>query len=190
VRLAGIGLALVLPLLQPTAPARARQEDAWTTLRDGGIAVLRHAAVNREHDAQTLLQAGSCEGRRWLSEVGQQQVDTVGERFRQEGVGVAKVLASPLCPARVTAEMLGLGSVEVHQTLLPAGDAAGSVWSTRGADALRRLVAEWRGPGALVLVTHLGNIAMLTGLATDPGGGFVLLPTESGLRMVGRLPLE
>ena len=186
IRLLNIASVFLLSLLPCFAHA---QEDAWTVLRGGGVALLRHAAPNREHDSQALLRSEDCQGQRWLSDSGHAQAAAMGRHFRREGIGAARVLTSPLCPARATAEALGLGPPEVYRGLVVATTDR-SVWSTRAADVLRRLIADWRGPGALVLVTHLGNIAMLTGVAVDPGEGFVLLAESSGVRLVGRLSLE
>jgi phosphohistidine phosphatase SixA len=184
--LLNVALVFLLGLLPFLAHA---QEDAWTALRGGGVALLRHAAPNREHDTQTLLRTEDCLDQRWLSDTGHAQAAAMGEHFRREGISAARILTSPLCPARATAEALGLGAPEVYRGLLVAKTDR-SVWSTRAADVLRRLIADWRGPGALVLVTHLGNIAMLTGVAVDPGEGFVLMAESSGVRLVGRLSLE
>jgi phosphohistidine phosphatase SixA len=180
-----LNVVLVFLLSLPPSFARA-QGEAWAVLRAGGVALLRHAAPNREHDTQILLQSEDCLGQRWLSDIGQAQATVMGEHFRREGINVARVLTSPLCPARATAEALGLAAPEVYRGLFVATTDR-SVWSTRAADVLRRLIADWRGPGALVLVTHLGNIAMLTGVAVDPGEGFVLQAEGSGVRLVGRL---
>ena len=182
------GIVALLFLLSPLLPAHA-QEDSWAALRQGGVALLRHAAPNREHSTQTLLQSEDCQGQRWLSDLGQAQAASLGERFRREGISVATVLTSPLCPARATAEAIGLGTPEVFRGLLVA-PADRSLWSTRAGEVLRRLILEWRGPGTLVLVTHLGNIAALTGVTVDPGEGLVMLADGSGVRLVGRLPLE
>jgi len=51
--------------------------------------------------------------------------------------------------------------------------------------ALRARIAEWRGPGALVLVTHQVNITALTGRPVAMAEGIVLQPEAAGARVVG-----
>jgi len=52
------------------------------------------------------------------------------------------------------------------------------------------MVANWRGPGTLVLVTHGFTIRPLIGIITDQAEVVVLEPTpgaEAGARVVGRI---
>ena len=49
------------------------------------------------------------------------------------------------------------------------------------------LLADWRGPGVLVVVTHQVNITALTGVVPASGEGVVVRPTAQGLEVLGRV---
>jgi broad specificity phosphatase PhoE len=51
--------------------------------------------------------------------------------------------------------------------------------------ALRARIAEWKGPGVLVLVTHQVNISALTGRATAMGEAVVLRPVGGDVSVLG-----
>ena len=47
---------------------------------------------------------------------------------------------------------------------------------------------KWKGPGALVVVTHQVNITALTGIVPSSGEGVVLQNAGNNLKVVGRIP--
>jgi hypothetical protein len=47
---------------------------------------------------------------------------------------------------------------------------------------------KWKGPGALVVVTHQVNITALTGIVPSSGEGVVLQSAGNSLKVVGRIP--
>jgi hypothetical protein len=58
---------------------------------------------------------------------------------------------------------------------------------TRGA---RDVIRAWKGPGALLVVTHGANIQALTGYNPASGEIVVVAPRSDGtMREIGRLPV-
>jgi hypothetical protein len=53
--------------------------------------------------------------------------------------------------------------------------------------ALRALVASWRGPGNLLVLTHPANIAALAELVVPDGDAVVMRPQPSGGEVLGQL---
>ena len=54
-------------------------------------------------------------------------------------------------------------------------------------NAAKAILVGWRGPGALVAVTHQVNIEALTGIAPAPGEGVVLKSERDELEVIGRI---
>jgi hypothetical protein len=88
-----------------------------------------------------------------------------------------------------TALLMSVGPVERSGALVPATDRNPN--APAALYALRGMVATWRGPGTLVLVTHGLTIRAITGLVPSQAETVVLRPTpgsESGGHVVGRIP--
>ncbi len=159
-------IALLLGLLPQNGQAAPFLPD----LRAGRAALLmRHAHAPGTGDPPGF-RLDDCATQRTLSQQGRAQARAWGEALRAMGLARATVLSSAWCRCRETAELLGLGPVAHH----PALDRI-----TAGADAaertasLRSVLRNWRG-GALVLVTHEGNITALTGVSPAQGGAVVV----------------
>jgi hypothetical protein len=57
-------------------------------------------------------------------------------------------------------------------------------------EEMRELIAAWKGPGNLLLMTHGANMGALMGINPETASGVVLEPapgTQEGFRVVGRL---
>lgn len=165
------GWVLVLGL---SNVARADQADFWQALASGGKVVLvRHAAVDGEFGDPFILDE-SCFSERNLSEAGKAQARGIGEAFRQRGIAVDAVLASPHCRTRDTAE-LAFDQYKVVSMLrliraLPAEKAEANLVRTR------QRISAFSGDGNLILVTHRPNIGELIYYRLEPGEMAVLLP--------------
>jgi phosphohistidine phosphatase SixA len=185
--LALLGAAASAGLGAQTAPGAALGSEAaaWAALREGAILLLRHANAPGGGDPAGL-QLGDCSTQRNLDDAGRDQARRIGERLRQERVPVGAVWASPWCRTRETAELLQAGAVrDVASVASFFGDRSREPVQTAAArDALR----AWRGPGALVVVTHQVNITALTGVFPASGEGVVLRRRDAQLEVVGRLP--
>lgn len=174
-------LALVMAFGQP-AVARMDERAAWAALGDGAIVLFRHANAPGTGDPADF-RLDDCATQRNLDDAGRAQARRIGATFRARGIVVGQVLTSQWCRARDTAELAFPGRAEAapafnsffdDRSLAPA--------QTAEATALLR---GWRGPGVLVVFTHMVNIAELAGYAPDQGEGVVVHFTGDGFAVIG-----
>jgi phosphohistidine phosphatase SixA len=167
-------------------PALAADSDsAWNALKKpGAIVIFRHAIAPGGGDPAGHA-LNDCSTQRNLDEEGRAQARRIGERFREQGVKVDVVLSSQWCRTRETAQLAFPGMQK---------DAAAfnSFFNDRSNEtqqtaAARKQLMAWRGPGALVVVTHQVNITALTGISPASGEGVVLQQQGHKLTVVTRL---
>jgi len=179
--LRGVCLAAALLLCGGASDA---DEAAWSALRYGGVLVLRHAATEPGLGDPPGFRLDDCATQRNLSPTGRLQAAAIGRVLAERRVAVARVESSLWCRCLDTAR-LAFPALEV----LPA-PSLNSFFDDRSTGpeqtrAVRSLIAAWRGPGALVLVTHQVNISALAGRPAAVGEGVVLQRDGAGLRVVG-----
>lgn len=165
-------LALLLLLLLHAGPAAADRQAALAALQDEGtVLLLRHALAPGTGDPPGF-RLDDCTTQRNLNEAGRQQAAALGGLLRGNGVADASVLTSRWCRARETAELLDVGPV--REAAFLDSFFADRAKRTEQTAHLRRAVADWEGPGLLVLVTHQVNITALTGYFPRSGEALVL----------------
>lgn len=160
------------------------EQAAWAALRGGAIVVFRHANAPGGGDPADM-RLGDCATQRNLDASGREQARRIGERLRQRKLQVGAVWSSQWCRTRQTAELLKVGEVRD----MPAFN---SFFGDRDREpaqtaAARELLLAWRGPAALVVVTHQVNINALSGVSPASGEGVVLRRAGTQLELVGRL---
>jgi broad specificity phosphatase PhoE len=184
-------LALVVPaislVIMPAAVADDSQ-DAWAALASGGhVALIRHGNAPPGYGGDPPgFRLDDCATQRNLDDKGRAQARALGEAFRSHGVRVDRIASSPVCRCVDTASLMAVGQVENSLALLPDRDPSARVRLRE----LREMVANWRGPGTLVLVTHGFTIQPLIGIIPDQAEVVVLRPTpgiEPGVHVVGRI---
>jgi phosphohistidine phosphatase SixA len=164
-------------------------EAAWAALKKPGAMVLfRHALAPGGGDPPGF-KAGDCSTQRNLSEEGRQQARRIGQTLRERGVAVQEVWHSAWCRTRDTAQ---LAFPSMQAPVLRPEPAFNSFFGDRSSEpaqtaAARKLLLAWRGPGALVVVTHQVNISALTEVFPQSGEGMVLLREGQQLRLAGRI---
>jgi len=175
-------LAAVLAL--PAVPAMADEARAWAVLASGGIVLFRHANAPGGGDPPGM-RIGDCASQRNLDAAGRDQARRIGLAFTTRGIAVGSVLTSQWCRTRETAALAFPGR---------ATDAAdfNSFFADRSRGdtqtaAARTILMAWRGPGALVVVTHQVNITALTGIFPASGEGIVLERRADGFAVAGRI---
>jgi phosphohistidine phosphatase SixA len=134
-------------------------------LKQGGVVlVMRHAKTENTTDRVETI--GDCTTQRNLSEEGREQARQIGRDIKALGVPVDKVLASPLCRAKDTAD-LAFGHSTARMALLSAGEEATPADERR----IRKLRAMSSAPAGstTVLVTHTGNIGGAFDLSVEEG---------------------
>jgi phosphohistidine phosphatase SixA len=183
-RLAFVALAVAL-IAAPVAAAAS--EEAWAALAKGGhVALVRHGNAPPGYGGDPPgFKVDDCATQRNMDERGRAQARAVGEAFRQHGVLVDKILSSPWCRCLETARLMAIGTVESTMAV------AASDRSPERLAVLKQMVAGWRGPGTLVVVTHALTVQGLVGIMPDQAETVVLRPklgNEPGLDIVGRIP--
>ncbi|MEX2642719.1 MAG: histidine phosphatase family protein [Acetobacterales bacterium] len=172
-------VALAIVVLSPLpAAAEAGSGALWQALRAGGhIALVRHALAPGFGDPGDF-RLGDCATQRNLSGEGRAQAERLGERFRVDGVEVARVLSSRWCRCLDTARLLGLGPVEeapmfdsIH------GRPPGADRQVRDMRAF--LSRPFDGP-SVVVVSHHANIGAATGNYPSSGEMVVVRPGADG----------
>src|SRR6059058_6420847 len=143
--------ALALWLIAAPMQAVADERDAWAALVSGShVALVRHGSAPPGYGDPPGFKIDDCATQRNMDERGRAQARAVGEAFRQHGVIVDRILSSPWCRCLETARLMAVGPVETSWALVPDMNPSVSVRLRE----LKEIVAAWRGPGTLVLVTH------------------------------------
>jgi phosphohistidine phosphatase SixA len=180
---------LVLGLLGALSATGLRADEAgWAALSwPGAIVLIRHAYAPGFGDPPGM-RLDDCATQRNLNDQGRAQARRLGERLRQRGIRVDAVLNSPWCRTRDTAQLLMMGPTPRDE---PAFGSffAGQGDPARQTAAAREILRQWRGPGALVVVTHQVNVQGLTGVSPSTAESLVVrVPAGNGpLQVLGRI---
>jgi phosphohistidine phosphatase SixA len=179
----------VVAILLMIAPGLASEDsnEAWAALAKGGhVAVIRHGNAPPGHGGDPPgFRFDDCKTQRNLDDIGREQARALGAAFRNHGVRVDQIMASPMCRCQETGQLMAVGAVETSWDLLP--DAGPSPVRFL---ALKEMVSSWRGPGTLVLVTHALTVGPLTGFLPAQAETVVLQPSPDNPRggtLVGRI---
>jgi phosphohistidine phosphatase SixA len=181
----------VVALLLAIAPGVAADgsKEAWDALVTGGhVALIRHGNAPPGHGGDPPgFKIDDCATQRNLDERGREQARALGGALRAHGVRVDRILSSPWCRCLETARLMAVGPVESSWALVPDRQPSAPVRVLE----LRDMVAAWRGPGTLVLVTHGLAVGPLIGILPNQGETLVLKPGHDSwpsAKLVGRIP--
>ena len=179
-------IAIAMALCTATALARAQADTgpAWDALRQGAVLLVRHANAPGVGDPANF-KLGDCRTQRNLDQAGRDQARRIGDQFRRRQIAVGAVLASQWCRTRDTAELAFPNRAREDASFNSFFDDSTSQPGQTAA-ALQTL-NRWKGPGALVVVTHQVNITALTGVVPASGEGVVVRPKADGIEVVGRV---
>jgi phosphohistidine phosphatase SixA len=191
---AAVGLAAISFIAAATATG-ADRDKSWAALLEGGhVALIRHANAPPGYGGDPPgFRIEDCATQRNLDDKGRAEARALGETFRRHGVRVDRVVSSPWCRCLDTARLMDVGAVESSWALVPDTPQTAS----SRLDELKKIVAAWRGPGTLVLVTHAFTIRALLESYSLPkflplqGESVVLKPqpgTATGADFVGLIP--
>ncbi|BCN94457.1 phosphoglycerate mutase [Thiomicrorhabdus immobilis] len=183
-------LAFGLLVFQSAVKADGAQEaEFWQALQTGGkVLLMRHAEIDRSFGDSFLLDE-SCFSEKNLNEIGRNQAKSVNQAFKMHGIKIDKVLASPHCRTKETAE-LAFGRYQV-EPLLRLTKALTVEKANDNLQKLRLMIGEYRGQGNLILVTHRPNIGELALIRVEPAEMLVLQPLGDGLfDVIARLKLQ
>lgn len=164
-------------------------ELAWQALKKPhAIVLFRHALAPGGGDPPGF-KLNDCSTQRNLNEEGILQAKRIGQTLRERSVKVQMVWHSEWCRTRDTAK---LAFPELARSAIKAEPAFNSFFADRSIEPMqtataRELLLQWRGPGALVVVTHQVNITQLTEIVPQSGEGIVLMRDGKQLRAAGRI---
>lgn len=183
-------LLLITCFIIPAAEkSYANDSVVWNALKSGNhFALLRHTTAPGIGDP-AHFELGKCSTQRNLSKDGIKQAVKIGERFRANGIGKARVFSSQWCRCLETAKMLGLGPVEELPVL-------NSFFQKYEREELQtQMLKEWLAKQdltePLLLVTHQVNITALTKVYPDSGEVIIVQQSKPGEFIVaGRFQME
>jgi len=180
---------LAISLIITPGLAADDSKDAWAALVKGGhVALIRHGNAPPGYGGDPPgFKIDDCKTQRNLDELGREQARALGEAFRNRGVRVDRILSSPWCRCLETAHLMAVGPVETSWALVPDKEPSVPVRLLE----LKEVVSAWRGPGALVLVTHAFTVRALLGFLPIQGETVVLKPgsgNSPGADLVGLIP--
>jgi len=180
--------AVPLLALVPTRASAQADESAWAVLASGGCAVLlRHARTEPGVGDPPGFRLDDCATQRNLSADGRADARRFGDEMARRGVAIDEVLSSRWCRCQETAR-LAFPRHEVR--VLEALNSFFADGSTAQAQtqALRQYLARQRGTRRIVLVTHMVNIAALTGQSVVMGEALLVRLGATGAGdVLGRL---
>jgi phosphohistidine phosphatase SixA len=182
----GLAIAAAAMLLLSSMVAAKATEAGWALLREGGqIVLIRHAFSSGSGDARGFS-IDDCSTQRNLSERGRQQAEKMGALFAARAGRIERVVSSRYCRCVETATVaFEDNKVEVLDglDLLPQDATAAKTAN----DAVMKLIIDYGGVGSLILVTHLENIAALTGVSPREGEAVIVRLEGPSLRVLGRV---
>ncbi len=182
-----VAFAAIATALYATTVRASAQSDgarAWDALRQGAVLLVRHANAPGVGDPANF-KLGDCRTQRNLDQTGREQAKRLGEQFLSRQIVVGAVLESQWCRTKETAELAFPNRAREHASFNSFfGDSSSQPAQT--AAALKTL-NEWKGPGALVVVTHQVNITALTGVVPASGEGVVVRSKADGIEVIGRV---
>ncbi len=169
-------------------PATA-SEGVWKDLREGKRMVIlyRHALAPGGGDPSDF-DVDDCSTQRNLSDAGRRQARQMGDVLRRNKVNVRRVLSSPWCRSRETAELMELGSVRTMMRFGSSFTAPSALTQRRESLALTTIARQSDRLGVVIVSSHQANIVDLTGIAPTSGEGIVVRDEEGRLTVIGRVP--
>lgn len=188
-RLAALSLLPLVPALpvQTVAGAESVPAHVADLLRTQGLVLmLRHAQTDPGVGDPPNFALGDCRTQRNLSTAGRAQAARLGERWRALGLKPHIVRSSAWCRCVDTAEIAFAGNVE-RWPALNSFFGARATEPAQTAELRRALSRAW--PGHVeAWVTHMVNVAALTGENVAMGEALVLARGTSAPRLLMRLP--
>ena len=177
-------LALMPMGLMANGSAMA-DEAAWTRLaQPGAIVLFRHASAPGVGDPPGF-KPFECATQRNLNDKGRAEARKLGEQFKARNIKVDAVWTSQWCRTRETAKLAFGDAVQDAPLFNSSFLASAEISETQTAQA-RAALAQWKGSGPLVVVTHQVNITALTGVYPASAQGVVVTVAGDGaLKVVG-----
>lgn len=161
-------------------PDTTAAELAQMLKKGGYFLYFRHAATDLNKKDIYPVDFNNCSTQRNLSEQGRSDAKSIGEHLQRLGIPVGKVLSSPYCRCRDTAQ-LAFGRHQVDENLYFA-ITAGPEERKRITRYLQLKLGKVPASGKNnVIVSHTANLREATGVWPKPEGvAWVIQPDGSG----------
>ncbi|RIL08360.1 hypothetical protein DCC79_13995, partial [bacterium] len=183
----------------PTAPpAPTEDRSVLGALRRGELVVyLRHGQTDWTQNDRELAWVkemladpgllDDCDRQRLLSDAGRDDARAIGETVRRLGIPVGRVVASPWCRTRETAELAFGGAEVARGKLFDTGYlASGSDEWQRYIDALRGMLGERPGGGNTVIVGHMPPLRDAAGVTLAESEAAIFRPAGGDFDFLAR----
>jgi len=162
---------------------------AWRILAAGGCAVvLRHAQTEPGVGDPPGFRLGDCATQRNLSEAGRAAAQRFGAEFARRRIDVDAVLSSRWCRCLETA-VLAFPRHGVREFAPLDSFFADRRTGAAQTASLRRFLAVQPADRLALLVTHMVNIAALTGESAAAGEALLVRTGAGAGTVLGRLPI-
>ncbi len=170
-------------------PAAKADEASLKALQAGGhVVMIRHSLTTPGFGDPPGFRIDDCGTQRNLIDAGRSEARKFAGMLRRNGIRIDRVLSSQWCRCVETAQLMEFGKPETNTALnnllgRPENRAAQVA-------GMREIIANWKGPGNLLLVTHGVTIAALVGIDPPTTHGVVLVPAADraeNFRMIGRI---
>ena len=173
--------------------ATAKNLAIWDTLQGtnpkGYVLLIRHALAPGVGDPANF-RLGDCSTQRNLSKEGRQDARDIGNWLQRRDVSIFRVESSRWCRAKETAELLGIGRVNLNRNLDSLFENSDPIKSAQTAKIRNKIINHRQTKGLLVLVGHFVNVSALTGIALESGEGVLVRANSKGeIKVMGYSPL-
>jgi broad specificity phosphatase PhoE len=172
------------------APCASAAQDVWKLLESGGrVVLIRHAITTPGAGDPPGMRLEDCSTQRNLSDEGRRHARAIGEAFRSRRIDIDRVLSSPWCRCKETAQLaIGNGA----EVFAPLSNLVGRSEHRDGqVKALKAYMAGLDGKTRVLFVTHGIVVNALTGVSLASGEMAIVRPDPSGEpKVVGRLKVD
>lgn len=145
-------------------------------IRKGGyVLYMRHGETdNSRPDRIPSVDLNDCNTQRPLSDAGRELMKKIGMAMREAKIPLSRVMASPMCRARESAQLAVGDKFEVHEPLMYSANMTSEEKKPRIA-ALKKLMLEPVPKGGnTLIVAHAPNMADLIGFFIKPEGNLLV----------------
>ena len=153
------------------------------------VVFMRHTQSSGRN-ALTWDESGNCRGEVVLSEEGKAHAKKIGDAFVQHRVKPIRVISSPMCRCRETAQ-IAFGSGYVTDALLREIASADSARTAAYEKTAVSLIVTNLGKAPVVFVSHRPNINLLTLELIEEGDLLIGRANQKGeIDVVGKIRVE
>ncbi len=186
---------MIATLIATLIPQSASAKDLaiWDTLQGtnpkGYVLLMRHTLAPGVGDPENF-RVGDCSTQRNLSQEGRQDARDVGSWLQRRNVKIFRLESSRWCRAKETAELLGIGRVNLNRNLDSLFEDSDPLKSIQTTKIRNKIVKHRQTNGLLVLVGHFVNISALTGIGVESGEGVLVRANAKGeIKVMGYSPI-